>query len=979
MILNENGFVQDEYYKPFSVDSTVVTGALRWEIDYDDLATSSGLGFADPALGATRRAAFEDAVRIVGDTLRPSRPATVRVRVEKSVVQNSPTLAAAQTGFPPSGPAFLAGHLATHIQSGIDPDPAAPDMNVEFNFYHTYHLASSNPPAGTTDLRSVAVHEVGHALGLASLLAADGRSRRSGTNPGLFTTYDALLVAAGGTTVMAPGGRFIGSPADLVGANGGEMRWLGVQANGELARAPLVYTPATFAPGSSISHFSYTEGNAVMQAGIPPGVRRRQFDAFEIAALRDLGYANARAPDDGLLAFGPRVAFAAADNPNSTLITPFDDKPGLDLLVLENAPGGSALRVYSGITAAGGRSQVYPLDASYLRMAPARVGPTLAAGIVLSEFSEGSLLALGGLRLPATRLVLEPADFAHLHRVTGSPLPVQRAYFGNPHVAVADMNDDGNMDAVTISQRQGPITFFGDGNGHFDRLITPRRYPDLVQANPALDLNAFTDAFVAGRPRMALEVSYGLTYTGGEIAAVNPVTGAQRRTVLANPTPGYRITELARFSTGGYAALQPSAPGDTLFARLTLEANGSFRATTLRSYPQITDIALASYPDDPAITSFWFTTGTGHTVEMLANGAAMPQTAAGSTRGYRDGAAAQAQFDNPTAICTGRGAIYVADYGNAVIRRIDYFNRAVTTVAGVPGQRTLRDGPRGQGSFNFIGADPGSCAVIGDSLYVLDGHNPSSMVVRKVNLANGYVSTLADPGFPGLANPKGLQAWDSALHVLHWSGTTIAIESANAFPFPAQPISGMVPHPADVDGDGRLDLLVPLLSPFWAINYLRATGDGGYQFTAQTVFDQAPNTLETRDMDGDGRIDMIAGLAGSVRVLNQSNGRFFEDISSRVATPNARWMQLVDANFDGRPDLAWSDIRGDLRIVLANEAGRWIADGPGQQGEHYRKRLGVANPRWFSLSDIDNDRDFEILVLPEIGNEVSFFEGLPAP
>jgi hypothetical protein len=90
-------------------------------------------------------------------------------------------------------------------------------------------------------------------------------------------------------------------------------------------------------------------------------------------------------------------------------------------------------------------------------------------------------------------------------------------------------------------------------------------------------------------------------------------------------------------------------------------------------------------------------------------------------------------------------------------------------------------------------------------------------------------------------------------------------------------------------------------------------------------------------------------------------------------------MQLIDANHDGQPDVAWIDTRGDLKIILANANGRWIADGLGDQGAHFVKRLGVPNPRWFRLADLDNDRDFEILVLPESGNEVTYFEGRPAP
>ena len=53
--------------------------------------------------------------------------------------------------------------------------------------------------------------------------------------------------------------------------------------------------------------------------------------------------------------------------------------------------------------------------------------------------------------------------------------------------------------------------------------------------------------------------------------------------------------------------------------------------------------------------------------------------------------------------------------------------------------------------------------------------------------------------------------------------------------------------------------------------------------------------------------------------------------------------------------------------------------GPGERGEHYRKRLGVPNPRLFRIADIDGDRDFELLALPEAGREVIYFDGRQAP
>lgn len=46
-------------------------------------------------------------------------------------------------------------------------------------------------------------------------------------------------------------------------------------------------------------------------------------------------------------------------------------------------------------------------------------------------------------------------------------------------------------------------------------------------------------------------------------------------------------------------------------------------------------------------------------------------TVAGSVRGYGDGAALSAKFENPVAIAVDRrGELYVADYGNHAIRKV---------------------------------------------------------------------------------------------------------------------------------------------------------------------------------------------------------------------------------------------------------------------------------------------------------------------
>ena len=58
-------------------------------------------------------------------------------------------------------------------------------------------------------------------------------------------------------------------------------------------------------------------------------------------------------------------------------------------------------------------------------------------------------------------------------------------------------------------------------------------------------------------------------------------------------------------------------------------------------------------------------------------------TIAGSTTGYADGFALSAMFSDPNAVATDAGGnIFISDYQNNRIRRIDWLTRMVSTVAG---------------------------------------------------------------------------------------------------------------------------------------------------------------------------------------------------------------------------------------------------------------------------------------------------------
>jgi sugar lactone lactonase YvrE len=120
--------------------------------------------------------------------------------------------------------------------------------------------------------------------------------------------------------------------------------------------------------------------------------------------------------------------------------------------------------------------------------------------------------------------------------------------------------------------------------------------------------------------------------------------------------------------------------------------------------------------------------------------------------GAEDGAAALARFHSPQGIATDGKRLYVADSDNHTIRAISIETGAVSTLAGSPGSRGTADGVGAAARFD----SPEGLATDGTILYVADFNNHA---IRKVEIATGAVTTLAGkPGVPGQADGVGVAA-----------------------------------------------------------------------------------------------------------------------------------------------------------------------------------------------------------------------------
>jgi hypothetical protein len=127
-----------------------------------------------------------------------------------------------------------------------------------------------------------------------------------------------------------------------------------------------------------------------------------------------------------------------------------------------------------------------------------------------------------------------------------------------------------------------------------------------------------------------------------------------------------------------------------------------------------------------------------HTITKIKLATGIVTTIAGvvGTTGSNDGIGSTALFYNPLGITTDGENLYVTDYNNHTIRKIIIETGAVSTIAGVTGSFGAIDGHGTSDTFKY----PCGITTDGRSIYVADyGNN----IIRKIVIATGAVNTIA--------------------------------------------------------------------------------------------------------------------------------------------------------------------------------------------------------------------------------------------
>lgn len=309
--LNQLRFQNSNNSKTSSISPTCNAGIFR--LHFTDAGT--GLGFDDPTLGPQRQSVacqvFSDLSQLIIPANSPysSIPnlgtgSFVEIWVQASLNNSAnPTLGQAGEFYLTSSPGIVHGSVWQTINTGIDSWFGVNSTNLgnmgiyhglmQINFGHPFYLGT-NPSLITStdfDLYTVILHEATHALGFGSLIAQNGTSKFSASNPGIYSYYDTFLKDnTTGQNLINWNGCY------TAGFNNSYLSDLTTPCSVKFSgtNTTFVSSSSTWANGTSLSHYDIgacgNPGSYVMNPSLSPGTTRRTFDIAEVTTLCDLGY-----------------------------------------------------------------------------------------------------------------------------------------------------------------------------------------------------------------------------------------------------------------------------------------------------------------------------------------------------------------------------------------------------------------------------------------------------------------------------------------------------------------------------------------------------------------------------------------------------------------------------------------------------------------------------------------------------------------
>ncbi len=234
------------------------------------------------------QAALEQAANKVAAYIVAPNPVTIVYNVT-GLNNKTRTLATATSDLTSAYAGFSSTVVQNKILTGVDANGSAPDGAITVNFGMPWSFTDT-VSTSQYDFVSTTMHEFVHSMGFISFIDKPGSNTRQN-----WTKYDSFIMTANKVKVISTSTfRWNNSMNSyLTGSNGG-LYFGGPNAVAAYGGLVPLYTPSTWASGSSINHLRDAVFSGVnsklMNALVNTGIGTRALSNVEIGVLKDLGY-----------------------------------------------------------------------------------------------------------------------------------------------------------------------------------------------------------------------------------------------------------------------------------------------------------------------------------------------------------------------------------------------------------------------------------------------------------------------------------------------------------------------------------------------------------------------------------------------------------------------------------------------------------------------------------------------------------------
>jgi FG-GAP-like repeat/FG-GAP repeat len=195
--------------------------------------------------------------------------------------------------------------------------------------------------------------------------------------------------------------------------------------------------------------------------------------------------------------------------------------------------------------------------------------------------------------------------------------------------------------------------------------------------------------------------------------------------------------------------------------------------------------------------------------------------------------------------------------------------------------------------------------------------------------------------------------------------------TATTFPLSAFSLSGGVL--TDVNGDGKLDILMVDSENHAKVSYALGNGDGTFQapVVLASLAGPVPNDLFFADFNGDGKMDFAGTSEGYQMTVYLSSGSTYASYNLTASAYSSCNSIAADLNGDGKPEIISANCNDDSITVYVNNG-----DGSFQSGVNYSvPGAGYVEPYGLAVADFNRDGKNDVIVSLGYAGQIALFKG----